>query len=390
MASVAISSQSTSPPPAIGNPAGPPISWLRSIASANERVPTRLASGLACLLLTLMIYLELRSARGVPPIPVYYLLPIALLAWFAGWRSAFLAATAAFAVTLALVFLGRTHASGSATVFLARLLTFAVGAMIARSVSTARLMLDFVHRGAAWRAMRRPVRVGARLLVVPVLEDEVQGETTEFGPDVLPLYIEPGMAFGTSSHPTTRMCLQLLERYVRPGVTVLDLGSGTGILAIAAVKLGAVHVHAIDIDSEAIRVASRNLAHNHASDEVTLHHGSLDSIDPDGTRGLSDFSLNSSSSTLPSTRNQFGLIVANLLAGVIRELLYDGLPEVLASDAVLIASGIRSSELESIQADFLATGLHLDQSVEEDGWCALAARWQEPAHPQDSQECGSA
>jgi len=354
---------------------GSRASWLRSIARASERVPVRLASGLAYLLLALIVYLELRPAGGVPSIPVYYLLPISLLSWFRGLRSAVLAGIVTFVVTLAPSFWSGTLASGSATVFLVRLLTFAVGALIARGLSTARLMLDFIYRGAAWRAGQNPIRVGARLLVVPVLEAEVQGESSEFSPDVLPLYIQPGMAFGTSSHPTTRMCLELLEQYMRMGVTVLDVGCGTGILAIAAAKLGAVRVHAIDIDPRAIQVARTNLALNQVSDKVTLQQGSLDVVNSENLRGAFDILGNSSPTGPPSTRNKFDLILANLLAGVIKELIQTGLSELMGREGVLIASGIRSSELESIQAAILGSGLRLDQSAEQDGWCALAARW---------------
>jgi ribosomal protein L11 methylase PrmA len=327
------------------------------------------------LLLALTVYLELRPAGGVPSIPVYYLLPISLLAWFRGSRSAVLASSVTFVATLAPSFWSGTQASGSATVILARLLTFVVGALIARGLSTARLMLDFVCRGADWRAVQNPVRVGARLLVVPTLDAEIRGECTEFGPDVLPLYIQPGMAFGTCSHPTTRMCLQLLEQYMRTGVTVLDVGCGTGILAIAAAKLGAVRVHAIDIDPGAIQVARTNLALNQVSDKVTLQHGSFDVIKSEDLRGAFDISDNSSPIGPPAPMNQFDLILANLLAGVIKELLQTGISELLGRKGVLIASGIRSSEYESIQAAILGSGLHLDRSVEQDGWCALAARW---------------
>lgn len=322
-----------------------------------------------------MVFLELRTAGGVPSIPVYYLLPISLLAWFRGLRSAVLAGSVTFVVTLAPSFWSGTQASGSAIVFLARLLTFAVEAVIARALSTARLMLDFVFRGAAWRAVQRPMRVGARLLVIPVFEEEVRGENIEVGPDDLPLYIQPGMAFGTSSHPTTQMCLELLEHYIQTGVTVLDVGCGTGILAIAAAKLGAVRVHAIDIDPEAIQVARTNMVLNHVSDMVTLQHGSLDVVNSEDLREAFDIPGNSSPTGPPSPENRFDLILANILAGVIKELIQTGISELLGREGVLIASGIRSSELESIQVVFLGSGFRIDRSVEQDGWCALAARW---------------
>ncbi len=322
-----------------------------------------------------MALLELRTAGGVPSIPVYYLLPISLLAWFRGLRPAVLAGSITFVVTLAPFFWSGTQASGSATIFLARLLTFAVGALVARVLSTVRLMLDFAFRGAAWRAVQRPVRVGARLLVIPVFEEEIRGENTEVGLDDLPLYIQPGMAFGTSSHPTTQMCLELLEHYIQTGVTVLDVGCGTGILAIAAAKLGAARVHAIDIDPEAIKVARTNMVLNQVSDMVTLQHGSLDVVNSEDTREAFDFPGNSSPTGPPSPKNWFDLILANILAGVIKEFIQTGISELLGREGVLIASGIRSSELESIQEAFLGRGFRLDRSVEQNGWCALAARW---------------
>ena len=306
---------------------------------------------------------------------MYYLLPISLLAWFRGFRSAVLACGVTFVVTLAPSFLGGTRASGSATVFLARLLTFVVGAFIARGLSIARLTLDFVYQGAAWRAVQNPERIGARLLVFPAQEAGDQRETTEYGPEILPLYIQPGMAFGTASHPTTRMCLELLEQYMRIGVEVLDVGCGTGILAIAAAKLGAVRVHAIDIDPGAIQVARTNLALNQVSDKVTLLHGSLEAVNAENLRGACDIPDNSSPAHPSSARNQFDLILANLLAGVINELILTELPQLLGREGVLIASGVRSSELEPIQTAILDSGLRLDQSAERDGWCALAARW---------------
>lgn len=333
------------------------------------------------MLLALMVYLELRSAGGVPSVPVYYLLPISLLAWFGDMRSAVLAATAAFAVTLAPTLWRGTQASGSATVILARLLTFAAGALVARVLRTAKLILNFIYRGPAWRAAQNPVRIGSRLLVVPVLEADVRGESIEFGPNLIPLYIEPGMAFGTSSHPTTRMCLELLEQYMRTGVTVLDVGCGTGILAIAAAKMGAARVQAIDIHPGAIQVARTNVAHNQVSDKVTVQHGSLDVVYSEDLRGASDIPDSSSRSGPPSARNQFDLILANLLAGVVKDLIQTGISELLGIEGVLIVSGIRSGELQPIQAEILRSGLRLDRSLEKEGWCALAARRDQQVHP---------
>jgi ribosomal protein L11 methyltransferase len=212
--------------------------------------------------------------------------------------------------------------------------------------------------------------------VVPILEIEDPGQAMELDPGVLPLYIQPGMAFGTASHPTTRMCLELLEQFMRSGATVLDVGCGTGILAIAAAKLGATRVYAIDTAARAIKLAHVNLAHNGLSDRVTLIHGSFDIFKPEVLLDSFNIADDSGSPATPPTGHRFDLILANLLAGVIKDLLQSGIPALLSPGGVLITSGIRSSELASVQAAIHEAGLRLDQSVEENGWCALAARRQ--------------
>lgn len=220
------------------------------------------------------------------------------------------------------------------------------------------------------------------MLVVPVLGPRFGGQSTESDRHVLPLYIDPGMAFGATSHPTTRMCLEPLEQHMQTRVRVLDVGCGTWILAVAAAKLGAARVHAIDINPGAIQVARTSLALNQLSDKVILRHGSIDVFDSEDPRGGIDIPNNSSPSAPPSTRNQFDLLLANLPVGVIEELLRKRLARLLGREGALIASGIRSSELKTIRAVVLATGPRLDQSVEVDGWYALVVRWDQPVDPQ--------
>jgi ribosomal protein L11 methyltransferase len=346
---------------------------------AARQLAVRLASALAYLLLALIVFLEFRPAAGIPAIPFYYLLPLSILAWFRGWRSAVLAGSSAFLVTLAASLWGGMPASGWAIVSLARLLTFAFLALIARGLNTGRLMLDFLHRGAAWRALQKPMRVGRRLLVVPVGGVGVRGNSTRLGPNVLALYIQPDLAFGTSSHPTTRMCLELLEQHMRTGLTVLDVGCGTGILAIAAAKLGAAHVQAIDIDLGAIQVARQNLAHNRITDKVTLAHGSIEVVTSEGPRPAPDTEDHARQPSPHPGENRFDLVLANVPAGVIRELIKTRLSLLLGREGVLITSGIRSGELESVQAAILAAGLRPERVMEEDGWCAIVAQVGRPA-----------
>jgi hypothetical protein len=290
--------------------------WLGAISTANKRIPSRLATGFACLLMALMILLELRSAEGVPAFPVYYLLAVSLLAWFAGMRLAVLAATVAFAVTFASAVMGGTLTTGSAIVFLPRLLTFAAAAPIARGLSNTRALLDFIDQNPGFRTLKGPRRVGARFLVVPIPPTGVPPEDVEIGPGVIPLYIQAEMAFGSASHPTTRMCLALLEQFLETGAAVLDVGCGTGILAIAALKLGAAHVHAVDIAPRAIQTARLNLAHNHVSDRVTLLQGSLDVVKSEVPPGSFDERDNSGSSATHATDNRFDVILANIIAPV--------------------------------------------------------------------------
>jgi ribosomal protein L11 methyltransferase len=116
----------------------------------------------------------------------------------------------------------------------------------------------------AWKAFYRPFRVGRRLVVKPGWEPFAAGDH-----DCV-LELDPGMAFGTGEHPTTRLCLEALEREVRPGERVLDWGTGSGILAIAAARLGAAQVDALDTDPVAVAAASENGRRNEVADRVTV------------------------------------------------------------------------------------------------------------------------
>jgi ribosomal protein L11 methyltransferase len=342
--------------------------WLRAVATGIDRVPSWLWVGLACSLLALLVLFEFRRAQGMSTFPFYYVIPLVVLAWFAGGRWALLAAAAACAVTFSILAMDGTLANGSAVVLLGRLFTFVVAALIARGFSRLRVIFDVIYRNPGWRAMKRPLRVGARLLIVPILPSGAPREDIDVTPDIVPVYIQAGLAFGTASHPTTRMCLELLEQAMRTGATVLDVGCGTGILSIAAAKLGAAHVYAVDKYLRAVQVARLNLEHNAVVDRVTLLRGSLVIVGPGSHPG------DDSDSATFSTDDRFDLILANLLAPVIRELLSTGLAELLPPSGRLIASGIKSAEMDSLRPAFTAAGLSLDQLLEEEGWCAVVAR----------------
>lgn len=191
----------------------------------------------------------------------------------------------------------------------------------------------------AWKAFYKPLRVGQHLVVTP------PWESPELGANDIPLVIDPGMAFGTGSHPTTQLCLAALEEHVRPEMRVADVGTGSGILAIAAAKLGASAVVANDIDPLAVQIARANAQVN----DVSLH----------------------TQEDLPN--GEYDLVVANILADVII-----GLKDELAArtkpDGVLIASGIIDTREDDVQGELERVGFqHLDTRRQAE-WVALIFR----------------
>jgi ribosomal protein L11 methyltransferase len=175
----------------------------------------------------------------------------------------------------------------------------------------------------AWKAHFTLLRVGKRLIIKPTWQ-----EYASSGAEVL-VELDPGMAFGTGHHPTTRMCLEELEQRVRPGMQILDLGTGSGILAIAAVKLGVASVVALDVDSMAVKAAGENIQYNRVTRKVRLFAGTLPNP-----------------KVLPGSMD---LVVANITARAIAEVARP-IAEALAPGGVLIASGIimeRQADVET-------------------------------------------
>jgi ribosomal protein L11 methyltransferase len=191
----------------------------------------------------------------------------------------------------------------------------------------------------AWKAFYKPFRVGRRLVVTPPWEHP------ELSPDDIPLVIDPGMAFGTGSHPTTQLCLMALEDYVKPGASVADVGTGSGILAIAAAKLGASRVVANDNDSLAVKIANENITANGVSAKA------YDVIPP----------------------GPYDVVVANILADVIIGLAHD-LHEFLAPHGILLASGIIDTRENDVQQALEAIGLTHLETRRQGEWVALVFR----------------
>lgn len=217
----------------------------------------------------------------------------------------------------------------------------------------------------AWKQYYKVLRVGRRTVIVPSwLEHAPQ-------PADVVLHLDPGMAFGTGLHPTTQLCLILLEQHAQPGLRTLDLGTGSGILAIAAAKLGAGPVLALDNDPVAVAVAAENVARNQVGDAVTAAEGSLGAGATMGHWLSGDFGeRGAGASPAPAPGDQFDLIVANLIAKVLVILAGD-IAAALRPGGILISSGIIDSREAEVVAAFDHAGLRQIERHQEGEWLAL-------------------
>lgn len=204
---------------------------------------------------------------------------------------------------------------------------------------------------SAWKARYHPLRLGRRLYIRPAWS-----ELPDARPDDIVLVMDPGMAFGTGTHPTTQLCLIALEDALadRPALDVLDLGSGSGILGIAALKLGARHVLALDTDPIAVSATLENAERNGVADRVTAQVGSLE--------------------TLQTAARHFDLALVNILAKVIVALCDQGLGRVLRPGGLGIFSGIIEDQAGEVEAALRRTGLEPVARRTQGDWVAIEAR----------------
>jgi ribosomal protein L11 methyltransferase len=203
----------------------------------------------------------------------------------------------------------------------------------------------------AWKEFFQVEHIGRDLVIRPTWRDyqPAAGEIV--------LDLDPGMAFGTGQHETTRMCLVALQEVVIEGRTVLDLGCGSGILAVAAARLGAATVLAVDIDCVAVEATAENVRRNRATATVRVAEGSLGATWPFGE----------------PPEDAFDVIVANIHAGALVELAGD-LRRALRPGGVLIGSGVIAERLAAVLTAFAAAGLG-EADVRQDGaWRAVLAR----------------
>ena len=195
-----------------------------------------------------------------------------------------------------------------------------------------------------WKKYYKPFRAGERLVIKPSWEpyEEKEGD--------LVLELDPGMAFGTGTHETTFMCMEQLEKYVKPGCKAIDVGCGSGILGLAAAKLGAGDVLAIDLDELAVKVAKENTEKNHLTDRVRVVHGDL----------------------LKQREEQADVIVANIIADVICALC-GPVKKHLLPGGVFICSGIIREREDDVQCALADAGYTVCTRLAKGEWVCLAA-----------------
>lgn len=206
--------------------------------------------------------------------------------------------------------------------------------------------IDEEDWATAWKQYYHPVKISSRFTIVPTWEDYIPVESDE-----LIVELDPGMAFGTGTHPTTVMCMQALEKYIQNGDRVVDVGTGSGVLSIGAAMLGAKSVHALDLDPVAVQAATENITLNKVDPVVNVTQGNL----------------------LESIHNEPDVIVANILADVIMSFSQDA-AKLLRENGLFIVSGIIEEKRDEVKADLVAKGFEIVEAVLMEDWVALIAK----------------
>lgn len=210
------------------------------------------------------------------------------------------------------------------------------------------IIINHIHErdwSSAWKQYYKPIQVTNKMTIRPSWEPYTKKQDDE-----IVITLDPGMAFGTGTHETTNLCLRVLEKYVKPGAVVIDVGTGTGILSIASALLGAGKVYGYDLDPVAIKSAKTNVELNGVEAVVSISENDL----------------------LDGVDIQADIIVANLLAPLIAELMKD-VPKVLKTGGMFIASGIIKNQLESVKQKIVAEGLIIEEILLENDWVAIVA-----------------
>ena len=198
---------------------------------------------------------------------------------------------------------------------------------------------------SAWKQYFKPVHVTDRIVVKP--------EWEEYSPQEgeIVIEIDPGMAFGTGTHETTSMCINQIEKNLKEGDRVIDIGSGSGILSMAAVLLGAEKATGVDLDPVAVRVALENVELNNLQDKIDILHGNLTDV----------------------IREKADIVVANIMADIILILLED-VRAFIKDDGLFISSGIIQEKRAAVEARLLEKNFSIVEVETKGEWCAITAQ----------------
>ncbi|MEG1310999.1 MAG: 50S ribosomal protein L11 methyltransferase [Romboutsia sp.] len=197
----------------------------------------------------------------------------------------------------------------------------------------------------AWKAYYKPTKLGEKIVVKPTWE-EYKEQTGD-----LIIELDPGMAFGTGTHETTTMCIRELEKYTKEDSKVFDIGCGSGILAIAAAKLGAKNVIAVDLDEVAVKVSKENVAANNVDEDVEVLYGNLTDV----------------------IKDKADVIVANIMADIIMILVKD-IHNFMKEDAVFISSGIIHAKVDEVSASLIENGFEIIEVQTLGEWNAIVSK----------------
>ncbi|GEK29718.1 MAG: 50S ribosomal protein L11 methyltransferase [Kurthia sp.] len=198
----------------------------------------------------------------------------------------------------------------------------------------------------SWKKYYHPVKISNRFTIVPTWEDYQPVESDE-----LIIELDPGMAFGTGTHPTTVMSLQALEKHVNNEVDVIDVGTGSGVLAIGAALLGAKTVHALDLDEVAVRSAIENVELNKVSDKIEVVQGDL----------------------LDTVKEPAEVVVANILAEIILTFVDDAFT-IVKPGGIYITSGIIEGRKEDVKNALIDAGFEIDEVMMMEDWVTIVSR----------------
>ncbi|MFE6167609.1 50S ribosomal protein L11 methyltransferase [Viridibacillus arvi] len=198
----------------------------------------------------------------------------------------------------------------------------------------------------AWKKYYHPVKISNRFTIVPTWEDYEPVNSDE-----LIIELDPGMAFGTGTHPTTVLCLQALEKTIKDTDSVVDVGTGSGVLAIGAALLGAKHVHALDLDEVAVRSAIENVQLNKVEDSIDVMQGNL----------------------LDTVKEPADVVVANILAEVIMTFTDDAYT-IVKPGGLFITSGIIEPKKDDVKASLVKAGFIIEEVMMMEDWVAIISR----------------